>query len=134
MLENLNSYQVFVSRELAKTSRQFRDIVHTRELWLSTNLQNTLKTTLEWEIEMLLDGFTCIEDELLLARIQEDSKYYEPIIQLKFTTKGIEYLSTWSMDKIAMRSIQDRINALHETNERLKNNKGQSAIPIAKQN
>ncbi len=134
MPQDLNAYQVFVSRELAKTSRQFKDIVHTRALWLSTNLQYGLHATLEWEIEMLLDEFICIEDDLLLGRIQEDSKLYEPTIQLKLTTKGMEYLSSWSADKIAMRNIQDRIKGLRETTERLKNSKGQPAIPVIKQN
>jgi len=130
MEKDLNSYQVHVTRELLKTSNQYKDIVHTRELWLSINIEYRIETILSWEIEMLLDGFISISDDLLLSQIIEDGKFYSANLPLKLTTKGKEYMASWSVDKIVRRKLSDRVNSLQRTIEEKETGKNQSTRPI----
>lgn len=126
MPQDLNSYQVYIIRELSKTPKEFKDILHSRELWLMTNIEYTIERLLSWEIEMLLDDFIIIEDDLLLSNIIKNSKYYNKNLTLKLTNKAKEYMSLWSSSNIVKRKLSDRIISLNKALDEKKNGTGQS--------
>ena len=131
MAKDLNEYQIYLLRDLSITPLSYRDVSTKRGLWLLLNLSERLERIIDWETELVTEAFVTKEESELFPAIPTQQKSPDESLSFKISQKGRDYLSTWSVDKLGHRRLEDRIASLNATIERVKTEK--SGMPIAQQ-